>query len=89
MMSMNTDTSPAFARTAHFRDLDRVATKGGSCSAAMICVSVLPSSSEMSALGESDLKASFPSPQKGTNLAVLLLPATRSGRSVKTVTGLS
>src|SRR6516225_3297158 len=44
----------------------------------------------MSALGGFDLKLSLPWPQSGMNAAVFILPAMRSGRSVKnTVTGLT
>jgi hypothetical protein len=45
---------------------------------------------EISAFGGLDLKLSFPSLQKGTNEVVFILPAIRSGRSVKkTVAGLT
>src|SRR5215831_19668917 len=39
----------------------------------------------MSAFGGSDLKLSLPSLQNGTNEAVFILPAMRSGRSVKNI----
>src|SRR5690349_1720645 len=45
---------------------------------------------ETSALGGLDLKLSLPSLQNGTKRAVVMLPAIRSGRSVKKiVTGLT
>src|SRR5271166_4096439 len=56
----------------------------------MICLRSFSSTMEMSALGGLDLKLSVPSLQSGMKAVVFILPAMRSGRSVKNmVTGLT